>query len=85
MNFRAEVRAKARNKRKGRKILTLSGRLKNVFSGKQFGLDQEETLVVFYTRMPRETVRTTWNEVEKRKKFSPGASIPFSTESEETD
>ena len=63
MNFRAEVRAKARNKRKGRKNLTLSGRLKNVFCGKQFGLDQEETLVVFYPRMPRETVRTTWNEV----------------------
>ena len=69
-NFRAEVRAKARNNRKGRKILTLSGRLKNVFCAKQFGLDQEETLVVFYTRMPRETVRTTWNEMEIRKKFS---------------
>ena len=27
------------------------------------GLVQEETLVVFYTRMPRETVRTTWTEV----------------------
>ena len=45
--FRAEVCAKARNKRKGRNILTLSGRLKNVFSGKQLGLGQEETLVVF--------------------------------------
>ena len=33
-----------------------------------------------YTRMPREAVRTTWNEVERRKKFSPGASILFSTE-----
>ena len=56
------------------------------FSGKQLGLAQEETLVVFYTRgMPRKTVRTTWNEVEMRKKFSPWASILFSTESEETD
>ena len=35
--------------------------------------------------MPRETVRTTWNEVAIRKKFSPGASILFSTESEEKD
>ena len=70
---------------KGRTILTRSGRLKNVFSGRQLGLVQEETLVVFYTRMPRETVRTTWNEVEIRKKSSPGASILFSTESEETD
>ena len=62
------------------------GRLKSVFSGKQLGLVQEETLVVFYTRgMPRKTARTTWNEVEMRKKFSPWASILFSTESEETD
>ena len=32
--------------------------------------------------MPRETVRITWNEMEIRKKFSPEASILFSTESE---
>ena len=35
--------------------------------------------------MARETVRTTWDEVERRKKLSPGARILFSTESEETD
>ena len=58
-------------KGKGRTILTPSGRLMNVFSRQQLGLVQEETLVVFYTRMPRETVRITWNEVEIRKKFSP--------------
>ena len=46
-------------KQKGRNILTQCGRLKNIFSGKQLGLVQEETLVVFCTRMPRETVRTT--------------------------
>ena len=68
-----------------RETLTPSGRLKNVFSGRQLGLVQEETLVVFYTRMPRETARTTWDKVERRKKFSPGASILFSTESEDTD
>ena len=68
-------------KQKGRAILTLSGRPKNVFSGRQLGLVQEETLVVFYTSMPRETVKTTWNEVKRRKKFSPGASILFSAES----
>ena len=73
MKHRAEVCAKALNKRKGRKILALSGRLKNVFSRRQLGLVQEETLVAFYTRMPRETVRTTWNEVEIRKKFSSGS------------
>ena len=60
-------------KGKGRKILTLSGRLKNVFSRRQLGLVQEETLVAFHIRMPRETVRTTWNEVEIRKKFSSGS------------
>ena len=60
---------------KGEKILPPSGRLKNVFSGRQLGLVQEGTLVIFYTRMPREIVRTTWNEVEIRKNFSPGASI----------
>ena len=37
------------------------------------------------SRVPRETVRTTWDEVERRKKFSPRASILFSTESEGTD
>ena len=34
-------------KQKGKKTLTLSGTLKNVFSGKLLGLVQEETLVVF--------------------------------------
>ena len=76
---------RAVTRQKGRKTFTPSGRLKNVFSGRQLGLVQEETRVVFYTRMPRETVRTTWDEMERRKKFSPGASILFSTESEETD
>ena len=38
-------------------ILPPSGRLKNVFSGRQLGLVQEKKLVVFYTCMPRETVR----------------------------
>ena len=68
----------------GRKILTLSGRLKNVFSGRQLVLSKK-THVVLYTRMSRETLRTMWNEVERRKKFSPRASILFSSESEETD
>ena len=72
----------AATRQKGRKILTLNGRLKNVFSGRQLGLLQEETLVVFYTRMPRETVRILWDEVERRQKFSPRASILFSIESE---
>ena len=73
-----------RDKTKGRKTLTPSGRLKKVFSGRQLGLVREETRVVFYTRTPRETVRTTWDEVKKRKKFSPRASVLFSTECEET-
>ena len=74
-----------RQDKNGGKLLHRAGRLKIVFSGKQLGLVQEETLVVFYTRMPRETVRTTWDEVERRKKFALGASMLFSTESEETD
>ena len=72
-------------RQKGRNTLTPSGRLKNVFSGRQLGLVQEETLVVFYTRMLRETVRTSWDEVERRKKISPRARVLFSTESEDTD
>ena len=72
-------------RRKKRKTRTPSGRLKNVLSGRQLGLVQEETLVVFHTRMPRETVRTTWDEMEILKKVSPRTSILFSTESEETD
>ena len=72
-------------RQEGRKNLTPIRRLKSVFSGRQLGLVQEETLVAFYTGMPRETVRTTWYEVEIRKKFSPRASILFSTESEDTD
>ena len=71
--------------KKGEKTLTPSGRLKNVFSGRQLGLVQEETLVVFFTRVPRETVRTSWDEVERRKKISPRARVLFSTESEDTD
>ena len=71
--------------KKGEKLLHRAEGWRMFFSGRQLGLVQEETLVVFYTRMPRETVRTTWDEVEIRKKFSPRASILFSTESEETD
>ena len=82
MNFRAEVHAKARNKRKGQKILHRAEDARMFFSGRQLGLVQEETLVVLYPRMPRETVTTTWDEVERRKKFSPRASLLFSTESE---
>ena len=54
-------------------------------AGNNWVLFMKRRLFFFYTRMARETVRTTWNEVEIRKKFSPGASILFSTESEETD
>ena len=45
-------------------------RLKNVFIGRQLVLVQEETFVVFYSVMPRETVRIPWNDVEILKKFS---------------
>ena len=79
------TRRRAVTRQKGRKILTPSGRLENVFSGRQLGLVKEEMLVVFHTRMPRETVRTTWNEVVIRKKFSPRASILCSTENEESE
>ena len=72
-----ERRAVTRQKRAT--TLTPSGRLKNIFSGRQLGLVQEETLVVFYTGMPRETVRTTWDEVERREKSHPeqeSSSVP---------
>ena len=79
-----ERRAVTRQK-KGEKTLTPSGRLENVFSGRQVGLVQEETPVVFYTRMPRETVTTSWDEAERRKEISPRARILFSIASEDTD
>ena len=53
------------------------------FQRKTFGYCSRRDACIFYTRMPREIVRTTWIEVEIRKKFR--ASILFSTESEETD
>ena len=46
------------------KILTPSGRLENVFSGRLLGLVQEDTLAVFYTRMPRDTVRLSGKKWE---------------------
>ena len=74
-------RAWSRDKQQVEKILTPSGRLENVFSGRQLGLVQENTLVVFCTRVLRETVRLGGKKWEIRKKFSPRASILFSTES----
>ena len=56
-----------------------------VFSGRQLDSVQKETLVVFYTNMPRRPWGQRGIEVERRKKISPRASILFSTESEETD
>ena len=44
-------------KGKGQNSYTPSGRLEKVPSGRLLGLVQEETTVVFYTRMPRDTVR----------------------------
>ena len=44
------------------------------------GLVEEETLVVFYTRMPRETVMIAWDDA--RNSFSPRASILFSSKGE---
>ena len=40
-------------------------------------LFKKGTLVVFYTSMPRETVRTAWNEVEICKKFSSRSKHPL--------
>ena len=77
-------RAWSRDKWKKGMSLTPSGRLETVPSGRQLGTVQEETLVVFYTRRPQETVRRTWQEVEDARKSSPRASILFSTESEGT-
>ena len=58
---------KAVTRQKGRKTLTPSGRLKNVFSGRQLGLVQEETLVVFYTHMPRDAVRLCGKKWEAKR------------------
>ena len=67
------------------KILAPSGRLENVFSGRQLSLGQEETLVVFYTRMPRETVRqrgTKWEDARRSRLEQASSSV---TKSEGTD
>ena len=68
----------------GGKILTPCRRLENVFSGRQLGLVQEKTQVVFYTRMPRETVRQRGKKWRTQEDLA-RASILFSTESEGTD
>ena len=75
----------SRDTRTGTEILIPSGRLENVFSGRQLGFVEEETLVVFHTRMPRETARQRGNEMENARKSRLETSTLFSTESEETD
>ena len=52
------------------KTLTPSGRLENVFSGRLLGLVQEETIVIFYTHVPRDT-ETMWKEVGDARKSHP--------------
>ena len=59
----SEVKCKSR-RQPSSKTLTPSGRLKNVLSGRQLALVQEETLVVFYKRMPRQTVRQCGKKLE---------------------
>ena len=56
----SRARASSRDKMKGADSLHRSGRLENVFSGRL--LFKKETIVVFYTRMPRDAVRL-WKEV----------------------
>ena len=41
----------------GKDKIPSSGRQESVFSGRQMGLVEKGTLVVFYIRMPRETER----------------------------
>ena len=78
VNFRAEVCAKARNKRKRAKtFLAPSGRLKNVFSGRQLGLVQEETLVVFYTMHATGDREDNMEWSAETQEIWPGASIIF--------
>ena len=50
------------------KILTPNGGLETVVSGRQLGVVQEETPVVFYSRMPRETVRQRGKKMEDARK-----------------
>ena len=78
-----ERRAVARQK--GEKLVHRAQEWRKFSAEDNWVLFKKRRLVVFYTRVPRETVRTTWDEVERRKKFSPRASILFSTESEGTD
>ena len=64
----AEVCAKARNKRKGANIfLHRSEDWRMFFSGRLLGLFQEETIVVFYTRMARDAVRLCGKKWETQK------------------
>ena len=51
-------------------ILTLSGRLENVFSGRLLGLVQKEAIAVFYTRMPRDAVRLCEKKWEMQEKLT---------------
>ena len=58
-------RAWSRDKTEGRKTLTPSRRM---FSAEDNMVLFKKRRLKFSTRMPRETVRTTWDEVERRKK-----------------
>ena len=71
--------------KKGQNILTPSGRLKNVFSGRQIGSSSRRDTCSFLHSHATGDRETTWEENGRRKKISPWASILFSTESEETD
>ena len=55
-------------KGKEQKFFTPNGRLENFFSGRQMDIVQEQTLVVFYTRMPRGTVRQRGKKMEDARK-----------------
>ena len=59
------------------KILSLSGRQDNVFSGKQVDLVQEENLVVFHTDLPRVTEKQRGKKWETQAHLVP--SLPRET------
>ena len=65
VNFRVEVCAKACNKRKGAQISYTDRKIG------ELSLVQEETIVVFYTHMPRDAVRLCGKKWETQRKSHP--------------
>ena len=85
VHFRAEVYAKARNKRKGAKFLHRAGDWRMFSVADNWVFVQMETFCNYSTHACHGTPSNCVERSGRRKKISPGSSILFSAKSEGTD